>query len=725
MRFKAVEVKNIRSYKHERVEFPEGSVVLAGEVGAGKSSLLLAIEFALFGIRRGQLPGEALLRRGTRHGKVTLKMEVGGKDVTLVRELTRESDSVRQNEGYIEINGSRRFKTPRELKAEVLKLLGYPMDLLTKQKSRIYRYTVYTPQERMNEIITEMNEEERLDTLRKVFRMDKYKRISENAENFLTALRRKRRILRPTFTDLEEKRKERDLLLEKLDELRKKLDRLQAKKAKQEERLESLKEEKKAIKEEIEHYNALQRKIEALKAKIQTKTERLQDLTDNLQKVQEKIQAIEDLSRPTDKSVKEVKQEIKELRDKKDAWLENPQQINDEIKALAERKEEMKQEINEKEGKIQALTAKIETHKEHLETLQGETGTCPLCGRKLTEEHRTKKIREFKDNIKRLKRNIHDFQTIIKDLGGEIKTIEKETKKKAREALDRIKQRIDEKDQLRTDLQEYLQKQQRKKEFQEELQKKKMEKAKLKGKVKQLEEKKKEVSDELKALQEVKEKENEIEEKLERQRTKIKELDKQITATKTDKEHTEEDIEHVSEEIEAMEKRKEFWRRLGQYKSWIENHFLHLVESIETQFLARVHKQFTPLFRKWFNFLIDDEGLNAKIDRKFSPILHQEGYQAPYTTLSGGEKASVALAYRLALNKVINTQIENIRTKDVIILDEPTDGFSDQQLDKVRDIIYRIDIPQIIIVSHERKVQDYVEQTIKIKKEEGISRTAS
>ncbi|NIQ06664.1 MAG: AAA family ATPase, partial [Candidatus Korarchaeota archaeon] len=49
VRFKAIEVRNIRSYKKERVEVPEGSVVLAGNVGAGKSSLLLAMEFALFG----------------------------------------------------------------------------------------------------------------------------------------------------------------------------------------------------------------------------------------------------------------------------------------------------------------------------------------------------------------------------------------------------------------------------------------------------------------------------------------------------------------------------------------------------------------------------------------------------------------------------------------------------------------------------------------------------
>ena len=55
-------------------------------------------------------------------------------------------------------------------------------------------------------------------------------------------------------------------------------------------------------------------------------------------------------------------------------------------------------------------------------------------------------------------------------------------------------------------------------------------------------------------------------------------------------------------------------------------------------------------------------------------------------SLSGGEKTSVALSYRLALNKVINDLIGNIKTKNIIILDEPTYGFSSEQLDKVREV---------------------------------------
>ena len=84
--------------------------------------------------------------------------------------------------------------------------------------------------------------------------------------------------------------------------------------------------------------------------------------------------------------------------------------------------------------------------------------------------------------------------------------------------------------------------------------------------------------------------------------------------------------------------------------------------------------------------------------------------------LSGGEKTSISLAYRLALNKVINDCIENIKTKDLLILDEPTDGFSSEQLDTLRDVLDIIKISQIIIVSHEPKIESYVNYVMRVQK---------
>ncbi|MEK6757941.1 MAG: SMC family ATPase, partial [Nanoarchaeota archaeon] len=103
------------------------------------------------------------------------------------------------------------------------------------------------------------------------------------------------------------------------------------------------------------------------------------------------------------------------------------------------------------------------------------------------------------------------------------------------------------------------------------------------------------------------------------------------------------------------------------------------------------------------------------------PVIENQDYEIDYAYLSGGERTAIALAYRLSLNQVINSLLSKIKTRDFVILDEPTDGFSEQQLDKMRDILLQLDVKQLIIVSHEQKIESFVENVIKFKKENGLS----
>ena len=60
-----------------------------------------------------------------------------------------------------------------------------------------------------------------------------------------------------------------------------------------------------------------------------------------------------------------------------------------------------------------------------------------------------------------------------------------------------------------------------------------------------------------------------------------------------------------------------------------------------------------------------------------------------------------------------------IRDRDnsnLLILDEPTDGFSTTQLSKIRDIFHELTHTQIIVVSHEKELASYVDQTFYVKK---------
>jgi exonuclease SbcC len=57
-----------------------------------------------------------------------------------------------------------------------------------------------------------------------------------------------------------------------------------------------------------------------------------------------------------------------------------------------------------------------------------------------------------------------------------------------------------------------------------------------------------------------------------------------------------------------------------------------------------------------------------------------------------------------------------------LILDEPTDGFSSEQLDRLRNVLNELDTEQIIIVSHESKIESFVDRIIRLEKNEHVTK---
>jgi exonuclease SbcC len=144
---------------------------------------------------------------------------------------------------------------------------------------------------------------------------------------------------------------------------------------------------------------------------------------------------------------------------------------------------------------------------------------------------------------------------------------------------------------------------------------------------------------------------------------------------------------------------------------------MEIITGIETNVLAKLRNDFSKLFNEWFSTLVSDT-LSVRLDESFSPVISNQDYEIEYEFLSGGERTAVALAYRLSLNQILNSMLSRINTKDIIILDEPTDGFSEQQLDKMRDILEQLNSKQTIIVSHEQKIEGFVDNIVRIKKDD-------
>jgi exonuclease SbcC len=179
-------------------------------------------------------------------------------------------------------------------------------------------------------------------------------------------------------------------------------------------------------------------------------------------------------------------------------------------------------------------------------------------------------------------------------------------------------------------------------------------------------------------------------------------------------------IKELKEKIKNTENVKKQMNYLSELENWISKKYLPLVSLIERNVMIKLKSEFSNLFEEWFLMLVSDF-FSVRLDEDFTPIIEQQDYELDYSYLSGGERTAIALAYRLALNQVINSMISKIKTRDLVILDEPTDGFSEQQLDKMRSVLEQLKVKQLIVVSHEQKIEGFVENVIKLKKEKGIS----
>jgi exonuclease SbcC len=174
-------------------------------------------------------------------------------------------------------------------------------------------------------------------------------------------------------------------------------------------------------------------------------------------------------------------------------------------------------------------------------------------------------------------------------------------------------------------------------------------------------------------------------------------------------------IEAINKKINDLEERVDKIAYTDQIGVWLNQHFIPCLEQIESQVLISVREEFNKLFQKWFYLLIEVGDIDVEIDEYFTPIVNQSGYHLEVDSLSGGEKTSIALAYRLALNEIIRRII--MLDDNLLILDEPTDGFSKEQLIQIKIVLEELSAAQVIIVSHEKELEGFVETIFRVVKE--------
>lgn len=204
MLLRKITLENIRSYKEKtEIDIPTGRILFQGDIGCGKSTILSAIEFALFGL--GDIDGNALLRSGEKEGSVLLEFEVNNKNYQIFRSLIRRNNKkTTQEEGYIIDGDVITTYSVSEMKSKILKIININEKAQTRTTSVIYRFAIFTPQEMMKQILSEMPEK-RLEILRRAFNIEEYSTVKKNTEMLLGWSNAEIRVGSEITKDLQEK----------------------------------------------------------------------------------------------------------------------------------------------------------------------------------------------------------------------------------------------------------------------------------------------------------------------------------------------------------------------------------------------------------------------------------------------------------------------------------------------------------------------------------------
>ncbi|MBS3117823.1 SMC family ATPase [Candidatus Woesearchaeota archaeon] len=683
MLFLRLVLHNIRSYVDATINFPKGSVLLSGDVGSGKSTILLAVEFALFGINRGFISGSTILRNGASSGFVRLTFEISGKEICIERHLKRTSTSVSQDAGILTVDGVSKEYTALELRQRILDILSYPPDLLTKSKSLVYRYTIYTPQEEMKHILLG-DKEVRLTTLRKVFGIDKYQRIKDNASIFLTSLRGRTRELSGQVSDLSQKKQQLDGLSSQLNSLKENLASVTKELGRIQNTLFSL----------LENYTSLEKQMQVLSSLQQQKALLEQEYT----------QLHKGLSTQMGE-LSAVASSLLQLREQHILPETSAEKLSSELFSLNEKIKLSEQALYEDRLSIhrfQTFKQSSEGFLSHISSLS----SCPVCRQEVGLSH---------------KKEVHAAESskIISYLAG-ISKLEGKCKKNEEDlAAFRLQQenlRESEK-QLQVALiyqQHIFEQEQREKQLQGQI-------FSLNEQLKTASLRQSEVSSKIDGLSDLQARIQSLKHEIDTLSLQEREFALKENTLSVEIRETGRSLLELQSEISRKEAISSLASRLSLIEQWVLQYFLSVLDVIERHVFSKVHRDFDVLFQKWFSILVAEEGFSVRLDSDFTPLIEQNSHDIDYTFLSGGEKTACALSYRLALNQVINNVLSTIKTNDVIILDEPTDGFSSEQLERVRYVLEELDLQQVILVSHEPKIESFVNNVIHLRKENHVS----
>jgi exonuclease SbcC len=682
MIIRRIKLRGIRSWEEGEVEFPEGFIAIVGPKGAGKSSLIDALEFALFG-SEAFAEYKRIIRDGMSSAEVELTVEETGKTYRIKRGLTRTTHGITQDPSKLSIIVDNKILTRSKAKD-----LDKDVKSLLKVDRKLLEYTVLTRQEELKALLN-MTPKERKNVIDTLLGLDAFEKAWEELGGIIRGKEGYLKNLEETAAkyDLEALSQEYDQVIQKIDGKNKEKETLEKRLEEEKQKLEKLSRETQKMEEEAKRYFQLKQEIQNQKEKLSAEKQRMESLTGQ-------IKTLETL---LEKEAKEKELLETQLLDFWDQLRNNGYQGESTLEALEAFTAELAEKVQELVTFIGMAQKTIEEETAKETVLSGKEN-CPYCGQPLTTHQAEQFRRERIEKIEKLRKALSENQTLLKekrnlqDLFGKIS----QSIRRTADRLDRRQQQIQGYKQQITTLQKNL----------EEVSLEAMD-----------------MENQIKALEETLPPYDE-----QAHSKKQKELLNQSTLV----ERLEGDLRVLEGEIRSLgERLDEIANKINSGKEVYENLETHRRMVNELQTIRRGCTAVLPNLRAMYLDAIQGHvertyvhinpatTFRIEIDENYTPIIQVGGYTRSYRDVSGGERTEIALAYRIGLGNAI-FEARTGTPMELLILDEPTENLGneeeDRSIENLAKMLSDLKVRQIITITHDQTFAKYADHTLQIRK---------
>ncbi|MBN2127459.1 MAG: AAA family ATPase [Candidatus Diapherotrites archaeon] len=657
---KSIELTNWKSHQHSVLEFEKGTNVLIGVAGAGKSSVMDAICYALYGTfpslnSKKVSISEVLMNKPIKaeEGKLKLCFEYNEKEYEIERTIYLKGvNQANLRESGRIIAGPK----PKEVNEKIIDLIKVDFDLFSR--------AIYSEQNNLDYFLrmTPMQRKQKFDEL---LQINKYE---EARSNCLTAVNR----------------------LKKTNEERMKLIESQ-KKAFNEKELSMLEEK---IKEKEKLINEIEKNSVELKEKEKTLKEKMQKNELKEKEFKELNNAVNLIKGKTDSAEKELMKAKKEVNEKNiDKIKEEMNELIKVLELIPLKKKEIEKKLNEKEEKysmnlkecsgIEAKEKQLQESKNKLQEIGAE---CPLCRKPMEMHSKQELMQEIEKEAVKLKQEFELKEKELKKISEE----KKELKKEIELISEKEKKLIEEKYELQEKISSFKLMQEKEKEV-KELEEKKKE---LMNALKKTEFNEKEFNELKQEFYSLKEKINSKEKEISGEKELIQEMNKRINEmNEFRKSFTELELKAVHSK-EMQEKLSVFMNSLKQTQNELRVVLIDSINSAMESIWPQVYpyKDFSSA-----KIIVNEGEYEVMVKNKENEFIRVEGI------LSGGERTAAAITLRIAFSLVLTQNL------GWIILDEPTHNLDERSVKELA-VMLKKHLPEIVeqvfVITHDNEMKN-------------------